>query len=403
MNKQELIKETPLVLNKRLSNEIKANIYLKREDLQTTRSFKIRGAYNKIISNQCHQNIVTCSAGNHAQGVAHICKILNIKCYIFIPLCTPLQKQNQIKKYGNGELVLNIIGDNFNESLQISQKFAEENNYLFVHPYNDFDVIGGQSQISLEINCEIKPDFIICPIGGGGLISGQLLYARDYIKNYQIIGVEPKNADSMKQSLIQNMPIEITNFDTFVDGCAVKKPGDITFNICKQYLKTENIIVVDNYELCDTIIKLYQDDGIITEPAGGLSVAALRQLSQQTNLENKNIVCIISGGNNDVLRYNDFIEKSLIYQQLVYYFIIKFNQKPGSLESFVNNILSGTGIDIIRFEYLKKTNRNYGQVLLGLQLKQKTDISILYNRLQENKIDFINIDHNNPLFNFIIY
>ena len=394
------IKKTDLQYNLRLSKLYGANIYLKREDQQTTRSFKIRGAYNKIISNPDVKHVVTCSAGNHAQGVAYTCRELNIKCTIFIPICTPMQKQERIIEFGKEYLDLQVIGSNFDESLACALKFSEENNCMFVHPFNDKDVIMGQATISHEILEEIEIDYLICPVGGGGLISGQIIYSDHIYSTYNIIGVEPENADSMKISINNDMLTKIKDLDTFVDGAAVKIPGDITFNICNDY--DTDIYVVSNGELCDNIVNLYNYDGIIAEPAGALSVTALRQLADKNDIIGKTIVCIISGGNNDFSRGSEFIEKSLIYHGLIHYYILRFRQGPGALEEFIQNVMSGTGIDIKLFGYSKKTDKNFGSVLLGIKLKNKDDKTIFEDRLGENKIKYQYVDPNNPLFDFIV-
>jgi threonine dehydratase len=356
------VKKTPLEFNNELSVLYKSNVYLKREDLQTTRSFKIRGAYNKISKNVDSINhVVTCSAGNHAQGVAYVCNQYKINHTIFIPTCTPIQKQKRIEDIGKEFLKLNIIGNNFDESLKHALEFAKQNEYIFVHPFDDIDVIEGQSNVSKEIVDEIKPDAVVCCIGGGGMISGQLLYRKWFNKEYEykIFGVEPENADGMNKSLKAKQIEIVDNLDTFVDGASVKRVGNVTFDICKNN-KIENIFIVDNNKLCHTIVKLYQEHGIITEPAGALTVACLDKLfAFDSSLIGKNVVCIVSGGNNDVMRYSEFIERSLIYQGLCHYYIIQFDQRPGSLEQFVNKVLSGTSIDIKRFEYLKKTNKSH--------------------------------------------
>lgn len=320
---------SPLELNEYTSEKYNCNVYFKREDLQITNSFKIRGASNAIIKkNPTH--VVTCSAGNHAQGILETCLHFNIPCTIFIPITTPLQKQTKIENYKNklqdeNKFMITIIKtqNTFDDCLKEALAFCNLNHELtFIHPFDDIDVINGHSSISQEIANVIDPDFIICSIGGGGLVAGQLLHRSNTNKTheYKIIGVEPANANGMELSLKYNKPTELQNIDTFVDGCAVKRIGNLTFDIClNNETKLNDIIVVTKEQLCKTMIELHNFSNIKTEPAGALSVACLDQLSQQYNLKNKNVVCIISGGNHDLNR-NHEIENIASTKQ-----IIKFN------------------------------------------------------------------------------
>jgi threonine dehydratase len=397
-NKMTLIRRTPLHICEYLSNKYKCNIYLKREDLQKVRSFKIRGAYNKIMNNLSTNNIyVTASAGNHAQGVAYVCSKIKKKHYIFLPQNTPKQKIERIKYFGGNYLNLNIINDNLNNILQISQKFSEENNYNYIHPFDDKDVIMGQGKILSEIYDEITPDLLIVPVGGGGLISGILEYKEKLNINTQIIGVEPQGSCSLYNSLKYKKITSIENNDDFVDGASVKTVGNLNFKICNKHnLSHENIKLINNNHLCHTLVELYQNEGIISEPAGALSISALDKIDKKL-LKNKNIVCIISGGNNDIMRYSTFIEKSLIHAGLKHYFIIKFNQVPGELKDFVNKITSDT-IDITRFEYLKKNN-DKGNVLIGLDLTYKEQLNTLLKNMNNNNIKYTKINHDEYLIN----
>ena len=399
-----LIKKTPLSFCKNLSKKYKCNIYFKREDLQTVRSFKIRGAYNKIMKESKLNNVfVTASAGNHAQGVAYVCNQIKKKHHIFIPQKTPKQKIERIKYFGGKYLNLTIINDNLNAILDISKKFSEENKYCYVHPFNDIDVIMGQGQILQEICDEIIPDIVIVPVGGGGLISGILEYRNKLNISSKIIGVEPKNSCSLYKSLKYNKITSNENNCDFVDGASVKTVGNLNFDICmKNNLCNNlgNIKLIDNNHLCDTLVELYQNEGIITEPAGALSVSALDKLNID-EIKNKNVVCILSGGNNDIMRYSTFIEKSLIYKRLKHYFIINFNQVPGELKHFVNKITSNK-VDITRFEYLKKNNINTGSVLIGLEFTDKEQLNPILKKMTDNNINFVKINPDDNLYNLII-
>lgn len=402
------ITKTPLVYNSYLSNKFLCNVYLKREDLQITRSFKIRGAFNKIStvpSNKLSNGIVCASAGNHAQGFAYCCSLLNIKGYIFVPTNTPTQKLDKISYYSNGSCEIIQYGLNFDETLNKSLLYCNEHEKTYIHPYNDIDVINGQATITDEILSELpNTDYIISTIGGGGLISGTSLYCVDYCKNksivddIKIIGVEPENADSMKKSIEYNKLIKLKNIDTFVDGASVSLVGDHTFNICKK--SNIEYYTVSNGKLSEELIRLYQSDGIIAEPAGALSVAVLDKLNID-KIKNKNIVCIVSGGNNDLLRYPDYYHKKMIYKNLHHFYVINFSQKEGQLKNFVQNVLGPTD-DIIKFSYIKKNNNNYGPVFIGLQLAHVSDINNINDNLIKYNYNFQKISPDDKLYDLLM-
>ena len=395
----EIIEKTPLQLNQRLSNRFNCNLYLKREDLQRVRSFKIRGAFNKINnlnkSDKSH-GVVCASAGNHAQGVALSCSYLNISSDIFIPVSTPAQKVNRIKSFGNGNCNVHLFGDSFDECLKESLKFSSDTGKQFIHPYDDMETIIGQGTIANEIYQDIKPDVIIGTIGGGGLMSGISLISKEKNNDCLLYGAEPDTCPSMKLSINENKRIEYPVNDFFVDGATVSLIGEITFNICKENL--DDIYVSPIGKICETMLELYQEDGIVSEPAGAIPISVLDQI---TDIENKNVVCILSGGNNDITKYPEVIDRYLRYQGLKHYYIVKFVQKPGELKSFINNVL-GPDDDIIRFEYMKKTNREFGNVLIGVQLTNKDDIENLDNNFNDYKFEFIKINENDLLYSYLI-
>lgn len=389
-----MIKNTPLELNKRLSDKYNCNIYFKREDQQIVRSFKIRGAYNKITKTKNLHGIVCASAGNHAQGVAYTSKLMDIQCDIFIPNTTPLQKINRIKHFGGDNLTLHIVGNTFNECLEISLKFSEENNKTFIHPYDDMDVIEGQSKLCYEIYEKLNPDIIICPVGGGGLISGIVKCVRDLNKSTIIHGVEPELMDSMYIAFKNNKPTIINSNDTFVDGASVSKIGNLPYEICKNNVELSSVC---NGKLCENILELYHNDGIIVEPAGALSVAGLDNINIKNNM---NIVCIISGGNNDLSRYPEYKSLYLSYKNLKHYFIIKFKQKPGELKKFILNVVNEDA-DIIRFEYIKKSDVESGSVLIGIELLHIT-LDEIYNRLDKFNFEYKYIDSNDIIHKLLV-
>ena len=383
------INKTPIQYCERLSKIYDANIYLKREDLQLTRSFKIRGALNKILSLGDSNNVVCASAGNHAQGVGYACDLLNIKGDIFIPENTPLQKVKSIEKYQN--INLHKFGSNFNACLEKAQLYSDKHNYHFIHPFNDYKIIDGQSTVGYEIFQELEPDYIVTCVGGGGLISGLIQSSLNY--KTKIIGVEAKDADSLNKSLIYNKVMKLRDIDTFVDGASVEQIGEIPFYFCQNY--RPDIYVVDKLKLSYEIINLYQNEGIIAEPAGALSISALDQIE---DIRGKTLVCIISGGNNDLSRYSEMIEYSLQYENQKHYFLIEFSQNPGELKKFVNNILSPTD-DISRFEYLKKNNTKFGSVLVGIETQ---NIDLIIYKLQKFNFKFQKIKNQNLIYKLLI-
>ena len=384
---------TPLQKNKRLSEQFNSNIYIKREDLQQVRSFKIRGAYNKIQSlsyKDKYKGVVCASAGNHAQGFAYTCNKLKINGDIFLPENTPLQKIEKINYFSNKSCKLHIKGNNFEKCLENSIKFTNKYNKVMIHPYDDCDIINGNATIASEIYNEIgTPDIIICTIGGGGLISGIGKYFNNSCK---IIGVEPSSCTSMYNSVKNNKIVFTEPLDNFVDGATVPKIGDITFQLTKKYVS--QILNSSNGQVCKEILNLYQHDGIISEPAGVLPFTVLDQLE----ISNKKIVCILSGGNNDITRYPEIIEKYLRYKYLKHYLIIEFAQKPGELKKFVLNIL-GDNDDIVRFEYLKKTNKEIGKALIGIY---SSNIDNIYNNLEIYNFKYIKINENDLLYDYLI-
>ena len=401
------IKNTPLLYNKRLSDKYGTNIYFKREDLQTVRSFKIRGALNKIIKTDS-DIIVTASAGNHAQGVAYSCQILNKKGMIVIPNTTPKQKIDRINYFGKANINIIQYGSTFTDSLEHALNLSEQNNYPFIHPYDDYYIIEGQATIASEIIKKINVDIVLSCVGGGGLISGVGSYLKNLNNNIKIFGVEPKGAESLKLSLDKNERVQLENIDNFVDGASVSQVGKINFDICKEIV--DEVFVVSNKKLSYDMIDCYQNDGIILEPAGTLAVSGLEDLinyykkhipNEYKDLANKNIVCILSGGNNDISRYNEIIELSLLYQNLKHYFILKFVQKPNELKTFINNIL-GPEDDIVRFEYIKKTNKKHGNVLIGIELKNEKDIGNILKKLKYYKFEYKKIDEKEIEYELLI-
>jgi threonine dehydratase len=400
-NLKDIIQKTPLELSERLSKIYNANIYLKREDLNKTRSFKIRGAFNKILSlkNLAQKNgVVTASAGNHAQGVAFACNRLKIFGTIFMPQTTPLQKVQRVKYFGGNFIECKLIGSNFDEAEKAAKIFAKKHKNVYIPPFDDMKVILGQATIAKEIYNDLKNiHMVIAGIGGGGLISGLGIYFKNINPEIKVIGVEPSGADAMNKSIKANKRIVLHYVDNFVDGAAVKKVGHLTFQLVKKYV--DKIIVVNEGAVAQTMIELYQNEGIIAEPAGALSVTALELLKNK--IKNKNIVCVISGGNNDLLRYPEILEKSLIYQGKKHYFLIEFAQKPGQLKKFVNNAL-GPNDDIVLFEYIKTNNKEKGPALIGIETQNKKDLKAIINNLKKFGFIYKKVEIDDPLYSYLI-
>jgi threonine dehydratase len=385
---RSLFPPTPLNYHPDLSLKYFANIFLKREDLTPVRSYKIRGAFNKMNSLDNKMGIVSCSAGNHAQGVAYSCNKLEIPGDIFMPKITTKQKIDKVKKFGGKYVNIFLEGNNFDESFDISKKYSLEKSKEFVHPFDDEKVIEGQGTVGLEIVEELMKanrslDYLFLPIGGGGLSAGVSTYIRHLSPLTKIIGVEPLGAPSMYESFKQNKIIKLDKINTFVDGASVKRVGDLNYPICKKNL--DDIILIDEGHVCSKIIEMYNESGLIIEPAGVLSLCALDQMTDE--IKNKNVVSIISGSNSDVFRMTEIMERSLIYEGLKHYFKIEFPQRAGALKDFILTVL-GKNDDIIYFRYTKIINKETGPVIIGIQTKTKNDVVLLINNMEKAGITY---------------
>lgn len=398
----EVINHTPLQFSKRLSDQFGAQIYIKREDLQEVRSFKIRGAYNRmsVLSvSEKKRGIVCASAGNHAQGVAYSCSLLKIKGVVFMPVTTPNQKVEKVAQFGNGYVTIKLIGDTFDDAYKASLEHAQQTAAVYIHPFNDVLTIAGQGTVGKEIYEQLdgRVDYVLATEGGGGLVSGVSTYLKSKNNNIKIIGVEPQGAASMYESLKRGKPIVLSSIDTFVDGAAVKMTGDITFEIIKK--NVEKILRVPEGKISTTMIELYQSDGIIAEPAGATAISALDQVADE--IKGKTVACVLSGGNNDLLRYPEILERSLVWLGRKHYFIVEFAQKPGQLKKFLNEVLGPTD-DIVFFEYVKKNNKEKGPALVGLELKDKKDLAPLLERFAKSAIEYTKIESSDMVYNLLV-
>lgn len=393
---------TPLMKNENLSEEFSAQVWLKREDLQPVRSYKLRGAYNKIFAlstNEKNKGVVCASAGNHAQGVAFACNKLYINATIFMPVTTPQQKIKQVKLFGKDKVEVVMKGDTFDESFQYASEYCDEKAAIFIHPFDDENVIAGQGTVALELTEDAKTpvDYLFVPIGGGGLAAGISTVFKALSPETKIIGVEPAGAASMKTSIQNGINTKLEDIDKFIDGAAVKRVGDITFEICKDSL--HDIILVPEGKVCSTILRLYNEEAIVVEPAGALAIAALDFYKDE--IKGKNVVCIVSGSNNDITRTEEIKERSLLYEGLKHYFIIKFPQRPGALKEFVSKVL-GVNDDITYFQFSKKNNRESGPAVVGIEVKNPNDFKAIEEQLTAMKFNYQYLNDNVDLFTHLI-
>ena len=398
---RKVVLKTPLQLHRKLSEKFQAEIYLKREDLQVVRSYKIRGAMNLILSlttDQRDRGVVCARAGNHAQGVAFACKHLDIKGVIYMPAITPKQKINQVEMFGGSNIEIVLVGDTFDECQTHALEYTKENNMVFIPPFDHLKVIEGQGTVGKEILDELSGiDYIFVPVGGGGLVSGLGQYFKIFSPQTKVIGVEPLGAPSMKRALEAGRPVVLDEIQRFVDGAAVKKIGDLTFELAREILS--DMLLVPEGKVCTTILQLYNEDAIVAEPAGALSIAALDQYAAQ--IKGKKVVCIVSGGNNDIDRMQEIKERSLLYEGLKHYFIVRFAQRPGALKRFLNDIL-GPNDDIVRFEFIQKNNKESGPALIGIEVKSKEDFNALIARMDGFKLNYTLVNQNENLFEYLI-
>lgn len=394
--------KTPLAFNVNASSKYNASVYFKREDLQQVRSYKIRGAYNKIASLskvELEQGVVCASAGNHAQGVAFSCNKMRVNGVIFMPTPTPKQKIEQVKMFGGDYIKIELIGDTYDDASENALAYCAQHQMTFVHPFNDKKVIEGQATIALELLEQTNEpiDYLFLPVGGGGVASGISSVFNELSPNTKIIGVEPEGAPSMSTSIKNGVNTKIDEIDKFVDGAAVQKVGDLNFEICQSYLSS--MVTVAEGKVCQTILDLYNKDAIVVEPAGALTVSVLDQYKEA--IKGKNVVCLISGSNNDITRTEEIKERALLYGGVKHYFVIKFPQRAGALKEFVAEVL-GPNDDITHFEYTKKHNRNMGPAVVGIELENSSTLQALKERMMDRNFFGEYLNENPNLFQFLV-
>ncbi|NLR81730.1 threonine ammonia-lyase IlvA [Chitinophaga eiseniae] len=398
---KSVVARTPLTYNANLSRRYQCDVYLKREDMQIVRSYKLRGAYNLISSLPAEilaKGVTCASAGNHAQGFAYACKAMNIKGVVFMPVITPKQKVNQVNMFGGDNIEIRLIGDTFDDCSAEAQAFTAVNDMTFIPPFDNAKIIEGQGTVAVEIlEDQSGIDFLFVPVGGGGLAAGLGTYFKTYSPKTRIIGVEPEGAPSMLKALEQGGPVTLNEIERFVDGAAVKRVGTLNYEICKDVL--EKMHLVPEGKVCSTILRLYNEDAIVVEPAGALSIAALDGFAEE--IKGKKVVCVISGSNNDIDRMQEIKERSLLYEGLKHYFIVRFAQRPGALREFVNHIL-GPNDDITRFEYIQKHNKEIGPALVGVELKYREDYDKLIANFQKYNFQFTELNKDDSLFGYLV-
>lgn len=397
-----MVRRTPLELSLRLSGLLKGDVLLKREDLQVGRSYKVRGAYSFISTLSEEERalgVVCASAGNHAQGVAFACRQLRIHGKVFLPSTTPRQKRRRIQDIGGSWIEQIITGASFDEASAASMEHAAETGAIYVHPFDDPRTIAGQGTVIKEVfeQASSIPKTVIVPIGGGGLAAGTAIWVRENYPDTRIVGVEPAGAPSMQAAIDEGHPVQLPTVDGFVDGAAVARAGDVTYPIVRDLL--DEIVPVPEGAVCTEMIELYQSDGIIAEPAGALAstVVALGLVTAGDGP----VVCIVSGGNNDLSRYDEIIERSAVHEGLRHYFLVAFPQQPGALRHFLDDVLSD-GEDIVLFEYTKKNNRETGPALVGIEIDVPTRISSLLERMEASPLVIEKLEPDTPAFSFLL-
>ena len=397
-----IVARTPLQLNVRLSALTGVDVWMKREDLQPVRSYKLRGAYNRIaqLSNEERAAGVVCaSAGNHGQGVAFACQRLGINGRIFVPSTTPRQKRDRMVAIGGDAVKLVVSGDTYDEAAAAAAAYAVKTGAVIVHAFDHPETIAGQGTVCAEIVETLgkAPDVLVVPVGGGGLLAGALTWFAERHPQTRIVGVEPAGAASLTAALAAGGPVDLDQLDTFVDGAAVRKVGEAPYEVIAA--ADVEVVTVAEGAICTEMLDMYQTDGIIAEPAGALATAALRSAVRVE--PGQTVVVIVSGGNNDVSRYSEILERSLLFEGRKHYFLVNFPQEPGALRRFLDEVL-GPDDDITLFEYVKRSNRELGPALVGIELGDPAELPGLMERMAASPMTVESIDPDGPFYRFLI-
>ena len=407
----EVVEKTPVMLSERLSDLTGVPVYLKREDMQKCRSFKVRGAYfrmSTLSDEERRRGVVCASAGNHAQGLAYACAQLKVRGTIYLPSNTPKQKRQRIETIGGDWVEQVIVDGTFDRANAQAQEAARHSGRTYVHPYDDPRTIAGQGTIAVELEEQVLSEAaaVLVPVGGGGLLSGIATWIRSRFPNIKIYGVEPTGAASMAAAMEADQIVSLPTVDPFVDGTAVGRAGELPFSIVKELV--DDILVVPEGAVCTEMLDLYHSDGVIAEPAGALASAAARMYFSDAEQRNEllggkegAIVAVVSGGNNDMTRYAEIMERSLRHEGLRHYFLVTFPQQPGALRSFLEDVL-GPGDDIVHFEYTKKNNRDSGPALVGIDLADREDITGLRARMEASPLHVEELRPDSEIYRLVI-
>ncbi|HEV7979670.1 threonine ammonia-lyase IlvA [Amycolatopsis sp.] len=397
-----VVTRTPLEPNARLSSRVDAQVWLKREDLQTVRSYKVRGAYNFIVQldeeTRAH-GVVCASAGNHAQGVAYACRRLGANGRVFVPGTTPRQKRERIATLGGSRIEVIVVGETYEDASAAAKEEAQRTGATLVPAFDDLRTVAGQGTVALEIVEQLGfvPDVLVVPVGGGGLIAGIAGWARERHPEMRIVGVEPAGAACMAAAMAAGEPVRIAEVDSFVDGAAVRLAGSVTYPLVRD--SGAELTTIAEGAVCTEMLSMYQADGVIAEPAGALATAAL---GNTVKIEpGQTVVCVVSGGNNDVSRYGEIIERSLVHEGLKHYFLVGFPQEPGALRRFLDEVL-GPDDDITLFEYVKRNSRETGPALIGIEIARPSDLPGLLDRMNRSPLQVEPVEPGSPMFHFLL-
>jgi len=403
-----VVTPTPLQISDRLSAITGAQVYLKREDLQTVRSYKLRGAYNLLVQltdEERAAGVVCSSAGNHAQGFAYACRSLGVHGRVYVPAKTPKQKRDRIRYHGGEFIELIVSGSTYDLAADAALDDVARTGATLVPPFDDLRTIAGQGTIAVELLAQLdqlggerEPDLVVVPVGGGGCIAGITTYLAERTTTTAVLGIEPAGAAAMMAALAAGEPVTLDHVDQFVDGAAVSRAGRLTYAALAAAGDMVSITTVDEGAVCTAMLDLYQNEGIIAEPAGALSVAGVLEADIEPG---STVVCLISGGNNDVSRYGEVLERSLVHLGLKHYFLVDFPQEPGALRRFLDEVL-GPNDDITLFEYVKRNNRETGEALVGIQLGSSADLDGLLARMRATEIHFETLRPGSPAYRYLL-
>jgi threonine dehydratase len=399
----QVVTPTPLQLCDRLSEVTGATVYLKREDLQSVRSYKLRGAYNLLVQlseEEIAAGVVCSSAGNHAQGFAYACRALEVRGRVYVPAKTPKQKKDRIRYHGGEFIDLIVGGSTYDMAAEAALADVARTGATLVPPYDDVRTIAGQGTIAVELldQLDSEPDLVVVPVGGGGCVAGITTYLAERTANTSVLGVEPGGAAAMMAALAAGEPVTLDHVDQFIDGAAVNRAGTLTYAAVAAAGDMVSMTAVDEGAVCTAMLDLYQHEGIIAEPAGALSVAGLLEADIEPG---STVVCLISGGNNDVSRYGEIVERSLIHLGLKHYFLVDFPQEPGALRRFLDQVL-GPNDDITLFEYIKRNNRETGEALVGIELGSAADLDGLLARMRDTELHIEALEPGSPAYRYLL-